>query len=295
MHVIHYFVPITFNNMTYSVDGIVMDFIIRDPAIREKLAFFLENLPITHHADVVSWQSFKPGTFRSQNSVKLDNGASFWVGCALNGVSTHWAHHRVEFNPNRVADSEVFRTVLRFIVENTREVYRSVRRFDLAVDIPIERGNCFLVKDRRLYIERRHGQELTQYLGAKSSTVGRVKLYNKQVESGLDYPLTRLELTIDPATPYDKVNFPEVYFLDTLDLCTDEIKATDTEKFIVNALLQGFGSLNDLGRKTRAKVKALLQEHVHSAEVPYEIYEAILSQVCQYLHGVPDVINDSVS
>lgn len=272
-----------------------MDFIIRDPATREKLVSFLENLPIIHHADVVNWQSFKLGTFRGQYSVRLDSGVSFWVGCALNGASTDWARHRVEFNPNRVAENEVFRAVLRFIVENTRAVYRSVRRFDLAIDIPVERSNCFLVKDRRLYIERRHGQELTQYLGSKSSTVGRVKLYNKQVESALDYPLTRLELTIDPATPYDKVNFPEVYVLDALDLCTDEIKATDTEKFIVNALLQGFGSLNDLGRKTRAKVKTLLQEHVHFVEVPYETYMAMLSQVCQYLHGVPDVINPSVS
>ena len=295
MPIIHYFTPITFNNMICSVDGIVMDFIIRDPATREKLVSFLGNLPIIHHADVVSWESFKPGTFRGQHSVKLDNGSSFWIGCALNGVSTDWAHHRVEFNPNRVAGNEVFRAVLGFIVENTRVVYRSVRRFDLAVDIPIERTNCFLVKDRRLYIERRHGQELTQYLGSKSSTVGRVKLYNKQVESGLDYPLTRLELTLDPDTPYGKVNFPEVYFLDSLDLSADDLKATDTEKFIVNALLQGVGSLNDLGRKTRAKVKTLLQEHVHFVEVPCEIYEAILSQVCQYLHGVPDVSNFSVS
>ena len=72
------------------------------------------------------------------------------------------------------------------------------------------RENCFLVKDRRMYIERRHGAEFTQYLGAKSSRVGRVKLYNKQAESNLDYPLTRLELTLDPQMPYVSLKHYEV-------------------------------------------------------------------------------------
>lgn len=86
---------------------------------------------------------------------------------------------------------------------------RKTRRYDLAADIPVLRQDAFLVKDSRAYLERRHGREFTQYLGAKSSTVGRVKLYDKAAEAGLNYPLTRLEMTLDPATPYERVNFPK--------------------------------------------------------------------------------------
>lgn len=127
-----------------------------------------------------------------------------------------------------------------------------IRRFDLAVDNPIERMSVFLEKDARAYFERRHGRELTQYLGPRSAH-GRVKLYNKQLEAKLDWPLTRLEITPDPAIPYKKIKFPTVYYLDNLQVQIEEMKVTDTERFILNAILQGYGSTKQLGRKTREK------------------------------------------
>ena len=132
----------------------------------------------------------------------------------------------------------------------------------MAIDIPVDRSRCFLVKDRRLYIERRHGVEYTQYLGSKSASVGRVKLYNKTAEAKLDYPLTRLELTLDPRIPYEKINFPTMYYLKSTCTVTNNIKMTDTERFILNALLQGYGTLNELGRKTRAKMEILMANYI---------------------------------
>lgn len=164
-------------------------------------------------------------------------------------------------------------------------MHRKLRRFDLAIDIPVLRQDAFLVKDSRAYLERRHGQEWTQYLGAKSSTVGRVKLYNKTVEAGLNYPLTRLEMTLDPATPYEKVNFPTTYFIDDYQLCFSGQKATDTERFIINALLAGCGTLDQLGRGTREKVKKLLSDYVKSVEIGREQYEQVIRQVKAYASG----------
>ncbi len=120
-------------------------------------------------------------------------------------------------------------------------MHRKIRRYDLTVDIPVLRQDAFGVKDSRAYIERRHGQEWTQYLGATSSRVGRVKLYNKAVEAELNYPLTRLEMTLDPSTAYDQANFPTVYYLDDLQMCFSGYKATETERFIMNALFWGAG------------------------------------------------------
>lgn len=142
------------------------------------------------------------------------------------------------------------------------------------------------MKDSRAYIERRHGQEWTQYLGAKSSTVGRVKLYNKQTEAHLNYPLTRLELTLDPAMPYGKINFPTVFYLDDLQMCFDKTKVTETERFIVDALFQGCGTVNQLGRRTQAKIKALMEGYAKQVEISEQDYIEILSQVNGYKSGV---------
>ena len=225
----------------------------------------LDKLPITHAVEVTHWNNFRPGSFREQFSIRFQDGNSFWIGAVLNGRKPEWGRVRLEFNANKVAEHEVFQLLLSYLVGNTRPMHRTVKRFDLAIDIPVLRQDVFLVKDNRAYIERRHGQEWTQYLGAKSSTVGRVKLYNKQVESNLGHPLTRLELTLDPATPYEKIKFPEVYYLDDLQLCFDEtVKAGDTERFILNAILQGCGTINQLGRKTREKIKILLDQYIRA-------------------------------
>lgn len=162
---------------------------------------------------------------------------------------------------------------------------RKTRRYDLAADIPVLRQDAFLVKDSRAYLERRHGREFTQYLGAKSSTVGRVKLYDKAAEAGLNYPLTRLEMTLDPATPYERVNFPTVYYLDNLQMSFSSYKATETERFIMNALFQGCGTLDQLGRRTREKIKVLMADHVRKVEISREQYEQMVRQVKAYAGG----------
>ena len=260
-----------------------MDLYISVPPARDQLMVLLDKLSITHAVEVKYWNSFRPGSFREQFSICFQDGNSFWLGVVLNGRKPEWGRVRMDFNPNKVAGHEVFQLLLSFLVCNTRPLHRTVKRFDLAVDIPVLRPDVFLVKDNRAYIERRHGQEWTQYLGAKSSTVGRVKLYNKQVESNLGHPLTRLEITLDPITPYEQVKFPVVYYLDDLQLCFDEtIKASDTERFILNAILQGCGTINQLGRKTREKIKILLDQYIKYIKIGSKEYYQIISQLNSY-------------
>lgn len=242
----------------------------------------LGTIPFTHAVDIKHWNSFKMGSFKEQFSIRFQDGNSFWVGAVLNGSKPEWGRVRVDFNPNKVFKHEVFQAVLGYCVGSTRPMQRRVPRYDLAVDIPVSRQNAFLVKDSRAYTELRHGQRWTQYLGAKSSTVGRVKLYNKQTEARLNYPLTRLELTLDPSTPYEKINFPEVYYMENNQMGIDELKATDTERFIMSAILQGCGRLDQLGRRTQAKIKNLLENNVKRVKVSQEDYRRIVSQVYSY-------------
>ena len=277
--------PIKTDNITLSIDNVVLDLHISNPAARQELMLLLEKLPITHAVEVTHWNSFKIGSFKEQFIIRFQDGNSFWVGVVLNGRKPEWGRVRLDFNPNKIAHHEVFQMVLRQCLSSTRPTQRKTRRFDLAVDIRVTRQNTFLVKDSRAYLERRHGREFTQYLGAKSSTVGRVKLYNKQAEAHLDYPLTRLELTLDPSIPYEKINFPTVYYLDDLQMSFSSYKATETEQFILNALFQGCGTLDQLGRRTREKIKVLMADHVKKVEISREQYEQMVRQVKAYAGG----------
>ena len=277
--------PMIYNGLTISVDNIVLDVSIVRPELIELLELMIQNIASGSKATVVSGESRKPGTFRRQVSVRIDDDRSFWLGIGLVGNGVLEDRCRLDFNPNKVANDANFQMIHQFLIRNSREVYRKIPRFDLAIDIPVERNRCFLVKDRRMYIERRHGSEYTQYLGSKSSRVGRVKLYNKAIEADLNYPLTRLELTLDPTLDYEKISFPTVYYIDSNDHTDDPVRITDTERFILNALLQGYGSLDGLGRKTRKKIEELLRCYVNKVEITKIMHQKIIEQLNElYLH-----------
>lgn len=125
----------------------------------------------------------------------------------------------VEYNPNKLAHCPAFRELHRLILACSRRAELS--RADLAFDYPIERWRVQAYKDKRnwSYIESsgappspqnrdtytdlvsRSGR--TTYLGVRSSP-GLVKVYDKEKESGLSRPMTRVEVTISGAdTPAD--------------------------------------------------------------------------------------------
>lgn len=125
----------------------------------------------------------------------------------------------VEYNPNKLAHCPAFRELHRLILVCSRRAELS--RADLAFDYPVERWRVQAYRDRRnwSYIESsgaplspqnrdtytdlvsRSGR--TTYLGVRSSP-GLVKVYDKEKESGLSQPMTRVEVTVAGAdTPAD--------------------------------------------------------------------------------------------
>ena len=117
-----------------------------------------------------------------------------------------------------------------------------VARWDLAVDVPFDRSNLHLKKDRRKYELHEHSyNDRTEYLGVRNS-VGRVKVYNKTVESKLDYLLSRIEVTCGSLNVYtDKDKFdrilPDVLLLENQqNFLLADLK--DTDKVL-------FSTLND--------------------------------------------------
>ncbi len=279
---IYYFNPIIDGDLTLSIDNIILDASITRPELQDLLKSMILNIGRGNSAQVVSWESRKQGTFRYQTSIQTDTDRSFWVGNGLISGGTLIDRYRLDANPNKVGDNVNFEMIRSFLVRNSRGGICKIPRFDLAIDLPVDRSQCFLVKDRRLYIERRHGVEFTQYLGAKSSQVGRVKLYNKAAEAKLATPLTRLELTLAPSTTYEDLNFPEVYVMDKQAMVLDGVKLSETDRFILNAILQGYGKVTDLGRKTRDKIKGVMANHLRKVEISRKAYTLILEQLTTY-------------
>lgn len=272
----------TESGLIISIDNIVLDFTIHRQNDRDRLARLLDAMPIIQQVDITHWDSLRIGTFHDQFRLSFADGTSFWLGFGLIGKKTFWERCRLDFNPNKVGAKTAFQSLLKFFYACTCQYDRSIKRYDLAVDVPIDRFDCWLVKDNRAYIERRHGSEFTQYLGAKSSHAGRVKLYNKQVESHLPYPLTRLELTLEPGVPYAEINWPTVYCLKSSQLCIDE-RITDTDRFIINSILQGCGSSRNLGRKMREKIDLLLKDYVSMVSISERDYSIIQRELLGYV------------
>lgn len=285
----------TADGLTLSVDMVTADYSVGNPASRDELARILDGLPIRYAVQTTRWETFRIGRFRCNYTIMFRDGSSFYVGLALNAAKTLWPRCRLEFNPNKVARHAAFLSLLGWLNDHSSHVFRSICRFDLAVDIPIDRHNVRLVKDRRVYSERRHGVEWSEYLGPKSSTVGRCKLYNKTAEAKLGYPLTRLELTLDPETPFAEVAWPGVYYIDTHQMALDELQElTDTQRFVLGALMEGYGSLHDLGRRTREKLAVTMRHYCKWVTVNEGDYRQILTQLQSYLeyHRFPLTLGD---
>lgn len=268
---------------TLTVDKVAVDYMLKKPDALTALGQLLDNLPIRYAINTRSWESFKIGSFRQNYTVTFQNGNSFWLGVALNSTKTEWNRVRLEVNPNKCADHASFLKVLIFLNRSSRPMHTAIKRFDLAVGIHVERANARLIKDSRVYSERRHGAEWTEYLGAQASHVGRVKLYNKQAEAGLSYPLTRLEVTLDPATPFEKLPWPETYYIKQRQIGMEELSITATERYILSALLAGYGSTKDLCRKTREKMDKLMLHYVQPIRISKADYKQLMSKLRFFL------------
>lgn len=97
---------------------------------------------------------------------------------------------RLEFNPNKVYDEDNLLDDIIRILNAFKPSEVAVKRLDYAIDIPVPLDDVVVLqsrKDKRYY-------KGTIYLGKRMSH-NAVKIYDKQKEQNLDYPLTRFEIT----------------------------------------------------------------------------------------------------
>lgn len=276
---LEYFRSLKYENYTLSIDNVVLNYYLPRP-MRERFSRLLEQLEYRYCCDLKHWDNFKIGAYKMNFTITFSDGNSFWIGWGLNQGKTIYGSLRLEFNPNKVARHDCFRTILAYLNGNTNPMHQNISRYDLAIDYPCLRENAFITKDRRKYTQiSNSASDKTEYLGIGSQP-GRVKLYNKQIESKLSYPLTRLELTLDPQTRHEELPIPDVRFLNDMQICFSETMNVDaTDRCLLMGVLAGVFAVSDLSRRKRKVIESLLDLYTVKFKLPIVQYELIRAQL----------------
>lgn len=183
--------------------------------------------------------------------------SSFWLGTHFQSFDKTLDTWKLELNPNKCMPcqfvSDLF-SLLRFYSKHIE-----IGEFDIAIDIPISRDSFFLIKDKRKYQSIFNSAvDKTEYLGSRHEH-GFCKLYNKQKESKLDFPLTRFEITCTRLKASAVVDSLPVVYIQRDQLSMVDMKLTDTDMFILKTLISEPSRLSELGRDKRSKMREALQ------------------------------------
>lgn len=260
-----YFKPLTLtsNEYTYSVDMVRLTFSLDTRYQREVEDYFSSSSRIDIYMYPLSTKEFS-----YRNLVKVSCGdSSAILGFGFNGCTHEESTNCfAEFNPNKVFPE--FLSDFMFLLPRIKNI--SISRLDLAIDIPIAREYLHLSRFKKtggcsVYsCSYRSFDNKTEYLGSHNS-FGFTKLYNKQIESKLDYILTRLEITTECDILSFQKHIPTVY----IDRLFNSEKDCSSLQPLQRALIQSLNLLefddkqhifNTLDFRQKAKLRPYLFE-----------------------------------
>lgn len=211
------------------------------------------------------YSSFHPFRYRHLWTISLvDTACSFTVGLNI-GNNPNIGF--IEYNPNKCERYQRFVELRNKIMVYAFEA--NLVRYDCAIDIPLRRENCKLVRERGKnyeYFIKLDG--VTEYLGRRNSN-GFIKLYDKTEESKLDYDLTRLELTLDAKTDPLKI-FPTVLLYDEQYQMILDDTLSSTQIVLIELLRQCENPsqyLNRLHKDVKKKIAPYLADKVLSPDI----------------------------
>ena len=211
---------------------------------------------------------------------------SYWMGYKHNSGNDN-KDFVIEYNPNKVKNDILVNYILSeyFSKFTMKDICYSPRvcSVDIAVDIDCNILNCLVFKQtkgRYLFYSGSTGRadDFTIYIGKGD---GRVKLYNKALESGLNYDLTRYEVSIKLNKPLQSIRSVKV------DVETKPIlKIIDMQLGIdaeTRATLSGFLQepylINQLTQYKRKKYREMIDSCVDFRLDSREIEKKIIEYV----------------
>lgn len=287
-----YYRPIVIDNYLFmSCDMMRIKFNMSDSGLQNFNKYI--NLLEVKNGNLLIRKYFNISPFKYRNLLAIQDTNtkhSFSLGLVYNDLNKTTNDCFIEFNPNKCineTNTGLAQPFLDYIKQHGSHI--ELVRYDLAIDIPIEREFVSLDKDMRKYtklwvtdieancsqivsdmekkqiyykidVKSKSLSNSTEYLGQRNKS-GFVKLYNKQIESELDKPTTRLEITLDSIS-YDKF----IQVLPNISIYKNVSQAdldslNDTEKVLLKLLQQNSNCdlyLKQLGRKMQDKLKRIL-------------------------------------
>lgn len=265
MEKLNYFYSLTDNNgYVYSVDNIRISFQLNPKYYDEFSQSFVSLSRTDIQVSPLCNSSFK---FRYFLEISYSDTAKMIVGFGFNGADSQNDKYKgfIEVNPNKCGHFRRFLDDFRLIKSCCEDFI--CKRIDLAIDLPVKREMLILEKDSRKYELNAYSLEnKTEYLGIRSNT-GYVKVYNKTIESKLDYDLSRIEMTIEPSYESFVKCCPRVWDISRngqLDLEWLNLNDTDLTilrmelQLLSNGLDAGLMIFNGLARTKKQKLKQFL-------------------------------------
>lgn len=287
-----YFNSINFNNNTYSCDMLRLSFIIPinlDNSFRNYLDYLSLDYNLHQNNFIYLfnvYHSLKQCCYRNLVTIKNYTDASVTIGFGFNGFKKEdMIKCFIEFNPNKCLcdiNFNWFKILFKWFLDNN--ITFELVRFDLAIDLPINRLLVALQKDNRVYqlyygnVQINSIADFTEYLGSRNKN-GFVKIYNKTIESKLDYDCTRVEISLDNFNFDNFVNsLPKIYFLDN-KICLDNLKQTDLAIFqLLMQQPQPYQYLSFFGRDKKEKFQNIIGETI-KLQPDYYVFSQIIQNI----------------
>ena len=177
----------------------------------------------------------------TKHFIKFEFGIVAFLGnWQFNRKSGEWDsgyNCRLEFNPNKqlsdnFTDSNIIGYNNTGLVRDIIEILKrycdsaSIRRLDYALDIPVDIDRVICPQSRK----RLQNYGTTKYFGVPGSH-GRLKIYDKKIESLLDSALTRIEYTFKRN---NKINFENIIILDGMQAMENvDYKVTSNTEVLI--------------------------------------------------------------
>lgn len=256
-----YNISLTDNNITYSLDMIRLKTYIPNSVFSE-----IEFRFKTAWKDYVKkyYNSARIRDFFYNYVIEIDEGVSFWFGYLHNNekrINSDYSEYNftIEFNPNKVKNNKI----IKYLLSISKKWF--IKSLDLACDLKI--NILDIITDfsgrKEMKLISKGFDNKTIYFGKGD---GRVKIYNKKIESNLDIlgNLTRVEVSRE-FDDFDikKINsfsfgdyFPKIYTNDYMFSFSDY--KDKTLLAILYAVQNGF-PIKDLSRVYKQKIKSLLE------------------------------------
>lgn len=223
---------------------------------------------------------------------KLINNSAFFFAYQHNSHNKDKKCWKIEFNPNKCFPDLFLDEFISFVVNVSKDI--QIAQMDLAIDFPMPRTNFYFDKDKRKSVEKVYETvndgfgNTTEYLSVHNSH-GFCKLYNKSVESDLDFACTRFEITLQDYSKSKVIEaFPDLHIYDKTQLTFDELqkiqKLSQNDCVLLEMACKYPQLYQKLTYRKRMKLAPYVKAFAPIYEINYDVFFSLYSEMIERLN-----------